>query len=38
MNHLRGTYMNSIILNEITIDALGCKGNKKVEPKKGFWR
>ena len=35
MNHLRGTYMNSIILNEITINEVA-KEIRKLNPKKGF--
>ena len=35
MNHLRGTYMNSIILNEITINVVA-KEIRKLNPKKGF--
>ena len=37
MNHLRGTYMNSIIVNEITINEVA-KEIRKLNPKKGFWR
>ena len=35
MNHLRGTYMNSMFLNEITVNEVA-KEITKLNPKKGF--